>query len=58
MKLLGLLLYKSLDFYNPNVFKGDLLVLEKEFGKDWFFSLMVVLDMLIEGWKLFMLVGV
>jgi hypothetical protein len=52
VKALGLLPYKPLDPYNPNVIKGDLPVLEKELGEDWFFNLSAVSDTLIEGRRL------
>ncbi|MDP2241609.1 MAG: SH3 domain-containing protein [Burkholderiales bacterium] len=52
VKSLGLLPYKPLDPYNPNVIKGDLPVLEKELGKDWFFNLTAVSDTVIEGRRL------
>jgi len=49
---LGLLPYKRLDPYNPNVLKGDLPVLEKELGTGWFFSLVAVSDTLVEARRL------
>ncbi len=52
MKSLGLLPYKPLDPYNPNVLKGDLPVLQKELGEDWFFNMSAISDTLIEGRKL------
>lgn len=52
VKSLGLLPYKPLDPYNPNVIKGDLPVLEKELGEDWFFNLTAVSDSLFEGRRL------
>ncbi len=52
VKSLGLLPYKPLDPYNPNVIKGDLPVLQKELGEDWFFNLSAVSDSLIEGRRL------
>ena len=52
VKALGLLPYKLIDPYNPNVLKGDLPVLEKELGKDWFFSLAAVSDTLFEARRL------
>jgi hypothetical protein len=52
VKALGLLPYKPLDPYNPNVIKGDLPVLEKELGEEWFFNLSAVSDSLIEGRRL------
>jgi uncharacterized protein YgiM (DUF1202 family) len=48
VKSLGLLPYDKRDPYNPNVLKGDLPVLEKELGKDWFFNLTAVSDTLLE----------
>ncbi len=52
VKALGLLPYKLIDPYNPNVLKGDLPVLEKELGKDWFFNLQAVSDTLFEARRL------
>jgi hypothetical protein len=52
VKALGLLPYKLIDPYNPNVLKGDLPVLEKELGKDWFFNLQAVSDTLLEARRL------
>ena len=52
VKSLGLLPYKRLDPYNPNVLKGDLPVLENLLGKEWFFSLAAVSDTLIEARRL------
>lgn len=52
VKSLGLLPYKPLDPYNPNVLKGDLPVLETVLGKDWFFNLAAVSDTLIEARRL------
>lgn len=52
VKALGLLPYKLIDPYNPNVLKGDLPVLEKELGKDWFFNLAAVSDTLFEARRL------
>ena len=52
VKDLGLLPYNKLDPYNPNVLKGDLPVLQKELGEDWFFNLSAVSDTLIEGRRL------
>ena len=52
VKSLGLLPYKPLDPYNPNVLKGDLPVLESVLGKDWFFNLSAVSDTLIEARRL------
>lgn len=52
VKALGLLPYKILDPYNPNVLKGDLPVLEKVLGKDWFFNLSAVSDTLYEARRL------
>lgn len=52
VKALGLLPYKPLDPYNPNVIKGDLPVLEKELGEDWFFVATAVSDTLFEGRRL------
>jgi hypothetical protein len=57
VKELGLLPYKPLDPYNPNVLKGDLPVLQKELGEDWFFNLTAVSDSLIEGHRLPVPVG-
>ena len=52
VKSLGLLPYNRLDPYNPNDLKGDLPVLEKELGEEWFFNLSAVSDTLLEGRKL------
>lgn len=52
VKSLGLLPYQPLDPYNPNVLKGDLPVLQKELGEDWFFNLSAVSDSLLEGRRL------
>lgn len=52
VKSLGLLPYKPLDPYNPNVLKGDLPVLENVLGKEWFFNLSAVSDTLIEARRL------
>ena len=52
VKALGLLPYEPLDPYNPNVIKGDLPVLHKELGEDWFFVLTAISDTLIEGRRL------
>ena len=52
MKSLGLLPYNTLDPYNPNVLKGDLPVLQKELGDDWFFNLSAVSDTLFEARRL------
>lgn len=57
VQALGLLPYKPLDPYNPNVLKGDLPVLEKELGKDWFFNMSAVSDTVIEGRRLPIPVG-
>lgn len=57
VKSLGLLPYKPLDPYNPNVIKGDLPVLEKVLGKEWFFNLAAVSDTLIEARRLPTAVG-
>ncbi len=58
VKSLGLLPYKPLDPYNPNVLKGDLPVLENLLGKDWFFNLAAVSDTLFEARRLPTAVGV
>jgi len=58
VKALGLLPYKPLDPYNPNVIKGDLPVLQKELGEGWFFNVTAVSDTLIEGRRLPTPVGV
>ena len=52
VQALGLLPYKLIDPYNPNVLKGDLPVLEKELGKDWFFNLSAISDTLYEARRL------
>ena len=52
MQSLGLLPYNKLDPYNPNVVKGDLPVLQKELGDDWFFNLGAVSDTLFEARRL------
>ena len=58
MKSLGLLPYKPLDPYHPNVLKGDLPVLQKELGEDWFINLSAVSDTLVEARRLPTPVGV
>jgi SH3-like domain-containing protein len=45
---LGLLPYDRRDPYNPNELKGDLPVLERQLGKEWFFNLTAVSDTLLE----------
>lgn len=50
-KSLGLLPYHPWDPYNPNVLKGDLPVLEKELGPEWFFSMTAISDTLLETRK-------
>ena len=45
---LGLLPYERSDPYNPNALKGDLPVLGKRLGPDWFFNLTGTSDSLIE----------
>ncbi len=57
VKQLGLLPYNPLDPYNPNVLKGDLPVLEKELGKDWFFNFGAVSDTLFDARRLPVPVG-
>ena len=52
VKSLGLLPYNPFDPYNPNELKGDLPVLEKELGKDWFFNLGLVSDTVFEARRL------
>ena len=52
VKSLGLMPYNKLDPYNPNVLKGDLPVLQKGLGDDWFFNLTAVSDTLIEARRL------
>jgi hypothetical protein len=52
VKSLGLMPYSKLDPYNPNVLKGDLPVLQKELGDDWFFNLTAVSDTVIEARRL------
>jgi hypothetical protein len=52
VKSLGLMPYNKLDPYNPNVLKGDLPVLQKGLGEDWFFNLTAVSDTLIEARRL------
>ena len=52
VKALGLLPYNPFDPYNPNELKGDLPVLEKELGKDWFFNLGLVSDTVFEARRL------
>ena len=52
MKQLNLLPYEPLDPYNPNVVKGDLPVLQKELGADWFFNLSAISDTLYEARRL------
>lgn len=58
MKTLGLLPYQAWDPYNPNVLKGDLPVLQKELGEDWFFNLTAVSDTLYESRRLPTPVGI
>jgi hypothetical protein len=48
LKSLGLLPYKLYDPYNPNPLKGDLPVLQKQLGPDWFFNLSAVSDTVFE----------
>jgi hypothetical protein len=48
VKQLGLLPYDVRDPYNPNVLKGDLPVLQKQLGPDWFFNLSAVSDSVVE----------
>ena len=57
MQSLGLLPYNKLDPYNPNVLKGDLPVLQKELGDDWFFNLAAISDTLFEARRLPIPVG-
>ena len=52
LKNAGLVKYSLLDPYNPNVLKGDLPVLEKQLGKEWFFNLGVLSDTLYEARRL------
>ena len=52
VKSLGLLPYNPFDPYNPNELKGDLPVLEKELGKEWFFNLGLVSDTVFEARRL------
>ena len=52
VQALGLLPYDKLDPYNPNVLKGDLPVLAKELGPDWFFNLTAVSDTVVEARRL------
>jgi hypothetical protein len=52
VKSLGLLPYNLRDPYNPNVLKGDLPVLQKELGPDWFFNVSAVSDTLFEARRL------
>jgi SH3-like domain-containing protein len=48
VKSLGLLPYDRRDPYNPNELKGDLPVLEKQLGEEWFFNLGAISDSLLE----------
>ncbi len=52
LKSLGLLPYNPYDPYNPNVLKGDLPVLQKVLGDEWFFNMTAVSDTLFEARKL------
>ena len=52
VKALGLLPYNPWDPYNPNELKGDLPVLHKELGEDWFFNLTAISDTLFEARRL------
>ncbi len=54
---LGLLPYNLRDPYNPNELKGDLPVLQKQLGEDWFFNLTAISDTLIEARQLPTAVG-
>jgi hypothetical protein len=58
VKQLGLMPYDVRDPYNPNVLKGDLPVLQKQLGPDWFFNLSAVSDSVIELRRLPTAVGV
>ncbi len=57
VKSLGLLPYNRWDPYHPNVIKGDLPVLHKELGRDWFFNFAAVSDTLLEFRRLPTAVG-
>jgi len=48
LKGLGLMPYDVRDPYNPNVLKGDLPVLQKQLGPDWFFNVSAVSDSVVE----------
>ena len=55
---LGLLPYDLRDPYHPNVLKGDLPVLQKQLGPDWFFNLSAISDTVLEARKLPTAVGI
>ena len=48
IKGLGLLPYDLRDPYNPNPLKGDLPVLQKQLGDEWFFNLAAISDSVVE----------
>lgn len=48
LKGLGLMPYDLRDPYNPNPLKGDLPVLQKQLGPDWFFNVSAISDTLFE----------
>jgi hypothetical protein len=58
MQSLGLLPYDRRDPYNPNPLKGDLPVLQKQLGEEWFFNLTAISDTLLEARRLPTPVGV
>lgn len=57
VKSLGLLPYEPFDPYNPNVLKGDLPVLRRELGADWFVNVTAISDTLFESRRLPTAVG-
>jgi len=48
VKGLGLMPYDVRDPYNPNVLKGDLPVLQKQLGPDWFVNVSAISDSVVE----------
>lgn len=52
VKALKLLPYEPFDPYNPNVIKGDLPVLQKVLGDEWFFNVTAISDTLFEARRL------
>ena len=58
LKGMGMLPYDIRDPYNPNVLKGDLPVLQKQLGPDWFFNVSAISDTVLEARKLPTSVGI